>query len=109
MNADNCELLPPLRNLRSRKFRSQIGWEADTAIAGLVKPDDDLAPIVGSSPVTRSQLGKRLWDYIRANNLQDIADGKMIHANDVLAKISKGKKLTNFIDLTKSVLQHVTA
>ncbi|HEY2828770.1 MAG TPA: SWIB/MDM2 domain-containing protein, partial [Thermoanaerobaculia bacterium] len=53
-------------------------------LAAEVKPSADLAAIVGDQPIPRSEVTKRVWDYIKANGLQDQTNKRMINADDKL-------------------------
>lgn len=72
-----------------------------------VKPDDKLSPVVGSAPLTRAELTKKVWDYIKANDLQDSKDRRAINADDKLRPIF-GKKQVSMFEMTKLVNQHVS-
>ena len=52
-----------------------------------VLPSPELAAVVGPGPMTRHELGKRLWEYIGARNLHDPSDRKVIHADDTLQAV----------------------
>ena len=60
-------------------------------LAAEVTPSADLAPIVGSNPIPRSEVTKKVWDYIKAHGLQDQQNKRMINADDKLRKIFGGK------------------
>ena len=74
-----------------------------------VTPDEDLAKIVGSNPIPRSELTKRVWDYIKANGLQDQKNRRMINADDKMGKIFGGKKQVSMFEMTALVNKHVKA
>ena len=103
MSVVNLELLPQIRNLSGRP----ADWKPNAGFAKLVEPDDALAAIVGHSPMTRSELGKRLWDYIRRNNLQDAGNGRVIHIDHALGKIFTGRKHAGAMELLKHVSVHL--
>jgi chromatin remodeling complex protein RSC6 len=72
-----------------------------------VQPDDALAVIVGSTPVPRGELTKKLWDYIKKNKLQDEKNKTLINADDALKVIFGGKKQVSMFEMTKLVSGHV--
>lgn len=76
-------------------------------IAQKVQPDAALAAVVGSEPITRADVTKRVWDYIKANKLQDAADGRRINADDKLRAIFDGKAQVSMFEMTKLVNQHL--
>jgi chromatin remodeling complex protein RSC6 len=72
-----------------------------------VQPDDALAAIVGSTPVPRGELTKKLWDYIKKNKLQDEKNKTLINADDALKVVFGGKKQVSMFEMTKLVSGHV--
>jgi len=78
-------------------------------LAAPVIPSADLAAIVGSNPIPRSELTKRVWDYIKANGLQDQKNKRMINADDKLRKIFGGKNQVSMFEMTALVNKHVKA
>ncbi len=73
-----------------------------------VTPDEALAAIVGSKPLPRTELTKKLWVYIKKNNLQDPKVKTKINADDKLKKVFDGKKSVSMFEMTKLVSGHVT-
>ncbi len=72
-----------------------------------VQPDDALAAVVGSDPIPRSEITKRLWDYIKSNDLQDPANKRNIRADDKLRPIFDGKDVVKMFEMTKLVSGHI--
>jgi chromatin remodeling complex protein RSC6 len=72
-----------------------------------VQPDALLSAIVGSTPLPRSEMTKKLWDYIKKNNLQDPQKRTMINADDALKAVFGGKKQVSMFEMTKLVSAHV--
>lgn len=72
-----------------------------------VQPDDALAAIVGSKPLPRTEIVKKLWAYIKKNKLQDAKNKRNINADDNLKKVFNGKKQVNMFQMTKLVSDHV--
>ncbi len=73
-----------------------------------VQPDEVLAKIVGSKPVTRGELTKKVWDYIKKNKLQDAKKKTLINADDALKAVFGGKKQVTMFEMTKHVSGHVS-
>lgn len=71
-----------------------------------VTPSADLAVIVGSDPLPRSQVVKKVWDHIKANNLQNPANKREIVADDKLRKIF-GKDKVSMFEMNKHLSAHV--
>jgi len=72
-----------------------------------VQPDEALSKIVGSKPVPRGELTKKLWDYIKKNKLQDAKKRTQINADDALKVVFNGKKSVTMFEMTKLVSGHV--
>lgn len=77
-------------------------------IAQPVQPDDQLAAVVGDGQLTRAELTKKMWDYIKSNDLQDPKDRRMINADDKLRPIFNGQNQVSMFEMTKLVNQHVS-
>jgi chromatin remodeling complex protein RSC6 len=73
-----------------------------------VTPDDKLAAVVGSKPMPRTELTKKIWDYIKKNGLQDKKDRKMINADAALKAVFGGKAKVSMFEMTKLVSGHVS-
>ena len=68
----------------------------------------ELAAIVGKGPMPRSEVVKKLWEYIKKNNLQDPKNKRNINADANLQAVFGGKKVVNMFEMTKSVLAHLS-
>ncbi|MCI0542668.1 SWIB/MDM2 domain-containing protein [bacterium] len=68
----------------------------------------DLAVIVGNGPLPRSEVVKKLWVYIKKNNLQDSKNRRNINANGDLQKVFGGKRTVNMFEMTKLVSKHLS-
>jgi chromatin remodeling complex protein RSC6 len=79
------------------------------ALARPVQPDDRLSAIVGGEAQPRTEITKRVWDYIRKHGLQDTQDKRMINADETLSRVLEGKKQVSMFELTKLVNKHVKA
>ena len=72
-----------------------------------VQPDDKLSAIVGSKPLPRSELTKKLWDYIKKNGLQDKTKRTQINADDTLRAVFNGKSQASMVEMTKLISGHI--
>ena len=70
-------------------------------------PSSELAAIVGGKSLPRTEVTKKLWAYIKKNNLQDKVQRRNIHADDKLKPIF-GKKTVNMFEMTKLVNKHLS-
>ena len=82
--------------------------QLNAAFVKPVTPDADLAAIVGSTPIPRSEVTRKLWEYIRAHNLQDPEQKTFIKADDKLRRVLDGKDRVSMFEMTKLVFGHVT-
>jgi chromatin remodeling complex protein RSC6 len=72
-----------------------------------VQPDAKLAAIVGSKPLPRTQITKKLWAYIRKNGCQDKKQRTMINADEALHEVFNGKSQVSMFEMTKLVSGHL--
>ena len=73
----------------------------------ITSPDAKLAAVVGSKPVPRTELTKKLWAYIKKNGLQDKKKRTMINADKALKAVFGGKAKVSMFEMTKLVSKHV--
>ena len=73
-----------------------------------VTPDAKLAAVVGSAPLPRTEMTKKLWAYIKKKGLQDSKNKRMINADDALKAVFNGKAQVSMFDMTKLVSKHVS-
>ena len=70
-------------------------------------PSGALAEVVGSKAIPRTEVTKKLWGYIKKNNLQDKTNRRMINADDKLKDVFGGKKQVSMFEMTKLVSKHL--
>ena len=78
--------------------------------AAFMKPvtiSDTLATVVGSKPIPRTEVTKKLWAYIKKNGLQDKKNKRMINADANLKAVFGGKASVNMFVMTKLVSKHL--
>ena len=68
----------------------------------------ELAEVVGKGPMPRSEVVKKLWVYIKKNDLQDPQNRRNINADANLQKVFGGKKTVNMFEMTKLVSKHLS-
>lgn len=71
-------------------------------------PSPQLAAVVGSAPLPRTEVTKKIWAYIKSNNLQDPANKRNINADDKLRAVFGGKSQVNMFEMTKLVNGHLS-
>jgi upstream activation factor subunit UAF30 len=72
-----------------------------------VQPSAALSEVVGSKPIPRTEVTKKLWAYIKKNGLQDKKNKRMIKADDMLKPVFGGKATVNMFEMTKLVSKHL--
>ena len=70
-------------------------------------PSSALAAIVGALPLPRTEVTKKVWDYIKKNKLQDAINRRMINADEKLKAIFGGKAQVSMFEMTKLVNKHL--
>jgi len=70
-------------------------------------PSAMLAAVVGSMPMPRTDVTKRIWDYIKKNKLQDNINRRLINADEKLRAVFGGKKQVSMFEMTKLVSNHL--
>jgi upstream activation factor subunit UAF30 len=72
-----------------------------------MQPTPALAAVVGSAPLPRTEVTKKLWAYIKRKGLQDAKERRMINADDALKPVFNGKTKVSMFDMTKLVNKHL--
>ncbi len=70
-------------------------------------PSAELGAVVGDRAMPRTEVTKKLWDYIKKNGLQDSENRRMINADERLAPIFGGRKKVSMFEMTKLVSKHL--
>ena len=81
--------------------------KANAAFMKPVTPSATLAEVVGSKPIPRTEVTKKLWAYIKKNGLQDSKNRRNINADSKLGPIFGGKKQVSMFEMTKLVSKHL--
>ncbi len=68
----------------------------------------ELAMVVGSKPLPRTEVTKKVWEYIRKNNLQDKVNKRNINADENLKAVFGGKGTVSMFEMTKLINQHLS-
>ena len=70
-------------------------------------PSAQLAAVVGSNPMPRTEVTKKLWNYIKRKGLQDSKNRRMINADDNLRPVFGGSKQVSMFEMTRLVNKHL--
>jgi upstream activation factor subunit UAF30 len=92
---------------KAAKKTSKKSAKPRGGIAMTVTPSAALAAIVGAGGLTRADLTKKIWAYIKKNGLQDTKNRRNINADDKLKVVFGGKGTVNMFEMTKLVNKHV--
>ena len=79
----------------------------NAAFMAPVTPSAALASVVGSKPIPRTEVTKRLWAYVKKNKLQDAKNKRVIKADATLKPVFGGKASVNMFEMTKLVSKHL--
>ena len=79
----------------------------NAAFMKALTPSPQLAAVVGDKPLARTEVVKKLWQYIKKNNLQDAKNRRAINADDKLKLVFGGKSQVSMFDMTKLVSAHL--
>ena len=89
------------------KKKSGVKRKPNAAFMKALTPSASLAAVVGSAPLPRTEVTKKLWMYIKKNGLQDSKNRRNINADDKLKEVFGGKKQVSMFEMTKLVAGHL--
>ena len=79
--------------------------------AAFMKPmtiSPTLAAVIGAAPIPRTEVTKKVWEYIKKHNLQDAENKRNINADDKLKAVFDGKKQVSMFEMTKLISGHLS-
>jgi len=92
---------------KAAKKKSGVKRKPNAAFMKPMTPTATLAAVIGSSPMPRTEVTKKLWAYIKRNGLQDSKNRRNINADDKLQDVFGGKKQVSMFEMTKLVSRHL--
>lgn len=98
---------PAKKKVVKKVARKKVKRAPNPAFMKPMTPSLDLSEIVGNRPMPRTQITKKLWEYIKKNGLQDKTQKTMINADDKLRKVFGGKGQVSMFEMTKLVSKHL--
>ncbi len=98
---------PAKKRVAKKSARKATKRKPNAAFMKAMTPSSTLAAVVGSSPLPRTQVTKKLWAYIKRNGLQDKKNRRMINADAKLRPIFKKDQVSMF-EMTKLVSRHLS-
>ncbi|MBI5740723.1 MAG: SWIB/MDM2 domain-containing protein [Nitrospirae bacterium] len=102
---------PAKKKVAAKKVVKKTVKKKRTPNPAFMKPmqiSDALASVVGSKPIPRTEVTKKLWAYIKKNKLQDSVNKRMINADANLKPIFGGKSKVSMFEMTKLVNKHLS-
>jgi upstream activation factor subunit UAF30 len=99
----------PARKAPAKKAakKSSAKRKPNAAFMKAMQPSATLAAVIGSSPMPRTEVTKKIWDYIKKNKLQDAINRRLINADDKLRAVFGGKGKVSMFEMTKLVSNHL--
>jgi chromatin remodeling complex protein RSC6 len=87
--------------------KSAAKRKPNAAFMKAMTPSSTLAAVVGSIPLPRTEVTKKIWDYIKKNKLQDAVNRRLINADEKLKAVFGGKGKVSMFEMTKLVSNHL--
>jgi len=79
----------------------------NAAFMKAMTPSSTLGAVIGTTPLPRTEVTKKIWEYIKKNKLQDAVNRRMINADDKLKAVFGGKGKVSMFEMTKLVSNHL--
>ena len=79
----------------------------NAAFMKAMQPSASLSAVIGSNPMPRTEVTKKIWQYIKKNSLQDSKNRRNINADEKLKDVFGGKKQVSMFEMTKLVNKHL--
>jgi len=90
------------------KTETKTAKKPNAALMKPLQPSGDLAAVVGSSLLPRTEVVSKLWEYIKKNNLQNPENKREILADDKLKPIFGGRSKVSMFEMNKHIAQHLS-
>jgi len=97
----------PAKTAAPKKKATGAKRKPNAAFMKPMNPTAILAAVIGEKALPRTEVTKKIWDYIKKNKLQDAANRRMINADDKLKAVFGGKKQVSMFEMTKLVNAHL--
>ena len=98
----------PAKKAAAKKAPAKKAKRApNPAFMKAMTPSPQLAAVVGSTAMPRTEVTKKLWQYIKKRNLQDAKNRRMINADDKLKPVFGGKAQVSMFEMTKLISDHL--
>ncbi|MBX7152100.1 SWIB/MDM2 domain-containing protein [bacterium] len=97
-----------VKKAAKKPAKKKSARKPNAAFMAKLTPSSTLAEVIGSQPRPRTEMIKKIWDYIKKNGLQDKTNRRMINADDKLRSLFGGKGQVSMFDLAKIVSKNVS-
>jgi upstream activation factor subunit UAF30 len=97
----------PAAKKAAPKKKSGAKRKPNAAFMKAMTPTAMLAAVVGEKAIPRTEVTKKIWDYIKKNKLQDAINKRMINADEKLKAVFGGKRQVSMFEMTKLVNAHL--
>ncbi len=97
------------KKTRTTKTAKKSKSKAGGAFMAPMQPSEALSKVVGTKAIPRTEVVKKLWAYIKKNNLQDPKNRRNVRADGNLTKVFNGKSVVSMFEMTKLVSKHLKA
>jgi chromatin remodeling complex protein RSC6 len=91
----------------AKKVAAKTPRKPNAAFMKPMTPSDLLAAVVGAHPLPRTEVTKKVWEYIKKHKLQDALNKRNINADDKLKAVFGGKKTVSMFEMTKLISGHL--
>ena len=92
---------------KTAKKRGGAKRKPNAAFMKPMTPSASLSAVIGGNAMPRTEVTKKIWNYIKRNGLQDSKNRRMINADDKLKDVFGGKKQVSMFEMTKLVNRHL--
>ena len=99
----------PAKKAPAKKVAKKAGAKRkpNAAFMKAMTPSSALAAVIGDRPLPRTEVTKKVWDYIKKNKLQDAINKRLINADEKLKAVFGGKSKVSMFEMTKLVSNHL--
>ena len=98
---------PAAKKAAAPKKKPAVKRKPNAAFMKAMTPSAELAAVVGDKAMPRTEVTKKIWDYIKKNKLQDPVNKRMINADDKLKPVFAGKKQVSMFEMTALVAKQL--
>ena len=97
----------PAKKAAAKAAAPAAKTRANSAFMKPMTPSAALAAVIGATAMPRTEVTRKVWEYIKKNGLQDAKNKRQINADDALKAVFGGKKSVSMFEMTKLVSKHL--